>query len=110
MTNFVTGINGSQLWMRIWVETCMEHWRIQGTLGTQAPLPPIFFFKIMQFLGNFKGNPPILSKVWAQGTIPLGSKLRWGPLTKILDPLCRESPWVPTQEMLSSKTCQTQRE
>ncbi len=38
----------------------------------------------MQFSGNFKGKPPILSYFWAQG--PLGSKLLWGPLTKILDP------------------------
>ncbi len=39
----------------------------------------------MQFSGNFKGKTPILSKFWAQAP-PLRSKLRWAPLTKILDP------------------------
>ena len=54
-----------------------------GGLGAWPPLPPDFF-KIMQFSGNFKGKTPILSKLWAQG--PLGSKLWWALLTKILDP------------------------
>ncbi len=40
---------------------------------------PQDFFKIMQFSGNFKGKPPILSKFWAQGPLPLGSKLHWPP-------------------------------
>ncbi len=37
-----------------------------GGLGARPPLPPRFFFKIMQFSGNCKGKPPILSKFWAQ--------------------------------------------
>ena len=48
-----------------------------AALGAQPP--PQDFFKIMQFSGY-------LSKLWAQGPNPLGSKLRWAPLTKILDP------------------------
>ncbi len=42
------------------------------------PLPPDFFFKIIQFSGNFNGKT-ILSNFWAQGPPPLGSKLRWAP-------------------------------
>ena len=55
-----------------------SQWRIPG------PPCPQDFFTIMQFSGNFKGNTPILSDIWAQAT-PLGSKLYWAPLTKILD-------------------------
>ncbi len=44
-----------------------QHHRIQG-----APLPPPqpFFFKIMQFSSNFKGNPTILSFFCSQGPPP----------------------------------------
>ncbi len=44
---------------------------------TRPHCPQDFFFKIMQSSGNFE---QIL------GSGPLGSKLRWAPLTKILDP------------------------
>ena len=48
----------------------------------------------MQFSGNFKGKPPILRKFWAQGPPPpLGSKLHWAPLTKILDPRLLRTYW-----------------
>ena len=53
--------------------------RSRGALGAR-PLCPQDFFKFMQFSGNFKGKPLILSKFWVH------SKLHWPPLTKILDP------------------------
>ena len=40
--------------------------RIQGA----GPLCPKSFL-IVQFSGNFKGKPPILSKFWVQGPPPL---------------------------------------
>ena len=57
---------------------------MKGGSWGPGPLSPIYIFQIMQFSGNFKGQTPILSKFWAQG-LPLGSKLGWAPLTKILD-------------------------
>ncbi len=57
-------------------------WR-PGRPGRPAPLPQDFF-KIMQLLGE-REETPILSKFWAQGP-PMGSKLHWAPLSKILDP------------------------
>ena len=59
--------------------------RPRGPAGPGPSPYPQDFFKIMQFSGNFKGKTPILSKFWAQGPPPLGSKLRWAALTKILD-------------------------
>ena len=47
--------------------------------------------KIVRFADNFKGKTPILSKFWDQGS-PLGSKLSWAPLTKILDPPLQPQP------------------
>ncbi len=47
------------------------------TSGSWGPAPCLqifFFFKIMQFSGNFKEKTPVLSKFWALA-----------PLTKILD-------------------------
>ncbi len=67
--------------------------RSREAMGARPPLPPRFFFKIMQFSGNFKGKPPILSKCWAQGP-SLGSKQHRAPLTKILD-LCLLGSHVP---------------
>ncbi len=57
-----------------------------GPGGPGSPCPQNLV-KIMQFSGNFKGNPIF----WANFGLraPVGSKLRWAPLTKILDPpLC----------------------
>ena len=56
-----------------------------GSRGLWRPGPPCpqDFFKIMQLSSNFKGKPhfePILGS-----GPPLGSKLRWAPLAKILD-------------------------
>ena len=59
----------------------MQFWATYVGGGISCPQD---FFEIMQFAGNFKGNPPILSKFWAQG--PLAIKLGRAPLTKILDP------------------------
>ena len=39
-----------------------------GPGGPGLPCPQEFFFLIMQFSGNFKGNAPILSKFWALGS------------------------------------------
>ncbi len=50
-----------------------------GSRG-EGPCPQDFFFKIMQFSGNFKGKTPILSKFWAHARKQLHC-----PLTKILD-------------------------
>ncbi len=55
---------------------------IQLTSGSRPPCPQDFF-KIMQFSGNFKGRPPILSTFWAQGPPRVQTPL--GHLTKILD-------------------------
>ncbi len=56
-----------------------------GGPGDMGPLPAprFFFFKIMQLPGNFKKK-----LFWAILGLraPLWSKLRWAPLTKILDP------------------------
>ena len=63
----------------------LNHGPSHSTRGFRAPLPS-GFFQILQFTGNFKGKPPILSKFWAQG--PPGVKTLLGrPLTKILDPI-----------------------
>ena len=43
----------------------------------RPPFAPKIFFKIVHFSGNFKGKPPVLSKLWAQG-----SKLQWPPWQK----------------------------
>ena len=45
----------------------------------------------MQFSGNFKGKPHILSKFWAQAP-PWGHNSAGPPLTKILDP--RLEGWI----------------
>ncbi len=58
------------------------HWRIQGWPWGPPPCHQVFFQNHAAFR-QFKGKTPILSKFWAQG--PLGSKLHWAPLTKILD-------------------------
>ncbi len=50
----------------------------------------------MQFSGNFKRKPLILRKILAQAP-PLGSKLRWAPLTKILDPRLAHFPSLVVQ-------------
>ena len=48
-----------------------KHWRMQGALGALGVCPLLQdYFKIMQFSGNSKRKPPILSKFWAQA--PLG--------------------------------------
>ena len=57
--------------------------------ATQAdpggPLAPkIFFSKSCSFQAILRGKPPFWAKFWLRA--PLGSKLRWAPLTKILDP------------------------
>ncbi len=59
---------------------------LEDSGGPWGPGPPCpqDFFKIMQFSEDFKGKTPILSKF--QALAPLGSKLCWAPLTKILDP------------------------
>ena len=63
-------------------------------MGVRPPLPQNFF-KIVQFSGNSKGKPPILSKFWAQGP-PLGVKTPLGsPLIKILDPRLQPYHKVP---------------
>ena len=60
------------------------HQQIQGVLGARSPCPR-FFFKIMQFSGNFEEKPPIFEKI-------LGSGPSWGKnsavpsVTKVLDP------------------------
>ncbi len=51
--------------------------------GGGLPLSPRFLQNHAVFR-QFLRKIPILSKFWAQGP-PLGSKLRWAPLTKILD-------------------------
>ncbi len=51
----------------------------------------------MQFLGNFKGKPPILSKFWAQGT-PWGQTSPGPPWPKSSIPHC-----VPKQIFLTFK-------
>ena len=56
----------------------------RGPWGLGPPCPQDVF-KIMQFSGNFKGKPPMLSKFCAQS--PLGSKNSAGPPLTILDPL-----------------------
>ena len=63
--------------------------RITSTSGSRGPWRPSppwpqICFQIMQFSGNFKGNPLF----WANFRLraQLGSKLCWVPLTKILDP------------------------
>ncbi len=75
----------------VWSLSHHRHsWQLfRSSSGSRASGPglpcPQDFFKIMQFSGNLKGKTPILSKVWAQGP-PLGSKLHWATLTKLLDP------------------------
>ena len=53
------------------VVSCPMSWRRREPLspqhGSRGPPCPQDFLKIMQFLGNFKGKPPILSTFWAQG-------------------------------------------
>ncbi len=51
-----------------------------GGPGGPAPLAPKIFFKIMPFSGNFRGRNA------GPGPGPLGWKLCWPSLTKILDP------------------------
>ncbi len=60
------------------------------SLGDPGGPCPQDLFKIMQFSGNFDGKTPVVSTFWAQG--PLGSKLGWAPLTKILNPPL----WLPS--------------
>ena len=57
----------------------------EGGLGARAAPCPKICSKSCSFQAILKRKPPILSKFLAQGS-PLGSKLRWAPLTKILDP------------------------
>ncbi len=59
----------------------------------------------MQFSGNFKGKTPILSKFWVRP--PLGPKLCWAPLTKILDPpLDHTTIWFGSGKRISNcKLC-----
>ncbi len=74
-------------WSLVWCLNCLLwcHAAQQNAMGPQAdpgspggPTPcPQDLFKIMQFLGNFKGKIPILSKFWAQG--PPGVKTPLGP-------------------------------
>ena len=54
-------------------------------LGAWAPLVSKISSKSCSFQGISRGKAPTLSKFWVQAP-PLGSKLRGGPLTKILDP------------------------
>ncbi len=63
------------------------YWRMLGAPGGAAPLSH-FFFKIMHFLGRFKGKT-YFEHILGSGPL-LGSKLHWGPLTNILDP---PLPW-----------------
>ena len=63
-------------WITTSVHRVFLQKRIQGP-DPPFPLPPRFFFQIMQFSGNFKGKTPVLSKFWAQA--PLGVKI---PLPK----------------------------
>ncbi len=63
------------------------HWRIQGAWGPGPPLPQDFFQNHAVFR-QFQGKTPILSKFWAQGPPPLGSKLQWPPWQKSWIRLC----------------------
>ena len=62
------------------------------------PLPPKFFPKSCSFQAILRKKPPI----WANFGLraPLGSKLHWGPLTKILDAPLR-CDWLLTQPLAS---------
>ncbi len=55
-----------------------------GSLGPPCP-QDFFLLNYAVFRQFLKGKTPSLRKLWAQGP-PLGSKVHWAPLTKILDP------------------------
>ena len=58
------------------------------------PCPPKICFKIMQFSDNLKGKPLFWANLGLRA--PLGSKLNWVPLTKILGPpLGHSAPFTP---------------
>ena len=57
--------------------------QVQGGPAPPPPAPPKFL-QTHAVLRRFFRKTPILSTFWAQA--PLGSKLCWAPLTKILDP------------------------
>ena len=58
--------------------------RYQTSCGSRGPWGPGFPLA-PKISSNFKGKNPILRKILGSGP-PLGSKLCWAPLTKILDP------------------------
>ncbi len=88
------------LWRIIPVQNAPVHVLRSGTRDTWwlgAPLGPKISSKSCSFQAILRKKNPILSKFWAQG-LPLGSKFRWAPMTKILDPrlvlqdiFCRQS-------------------
>ena len=54
-----------------------------GPWGSRPPLPPRFFQNHAVFRQFLRGNPYFWAKFGLKA--PLGSKLHWAPLTKILD-------------------------
>ncbi len=57
------------------IKTCLDSLVDPGGPGGLGPLAPKIF-KIMLFLGNFKGKTPVVSKFWAHG--PVGVKTLLG--------------------------------
>ena len=79
----------------------------RGPGGPGPPFAPQDFFQNHAVFRQFFGKTLILSKFWAQAP-PLGSKLCWTPLTKILDPALFSNKdlyfvfhWVLTQGVFS---------
>ena len=58
--------------------------RIQVGPGAPRPLPPRFYFEIMQISGNLR-ETPCFEKILGSGP-PSAVKTPLGPLAKILDP------------------------
>ena len=79
---------------RVWC-VCMCHAKMSlwthGSRGTLGARHPPRSFQNHAVLRQFKGKTPYFSQILSSESPPLGSKLCWASLTKILDPRLRPS-------------------